>query len=42
MRIVILWFISFYGAVHSLYWRGLGVTLSGLAFLTSPISIIMP
>jgi len=45
MRTVILWFISFAGALHeSLFWRGLGVTLSGLAFLIliSPISIIMP
>jgi len=42
MRIVILWFIGFYGAVHlSHCWRGLGVTVSGLTFLTSPISTIM-
>jgi len=43
MRVTILWFIRFNGAAHwSLCWRGLGVTLSGLAFLTSPIFIIMP
>ena len=41
MRVVIRWFIGFYGAVHwILCWRGLGVTLSDLAFVTSPISII--
>jgi len=40
---VIVWFISFFGAVHwILYWRGLSVTLSGFAFVTSPIFIIMP
>jgi len=43
MRVVILWFIGFNGAVHwSLCWKGLGVTLTDLAFMTSPISIITP
>jgi len=43
MKVVIVWFIRFYGAVHwILYWRGLSVTLSGFAFVTPPISIIMP
>ena len=42
-RVVIIWFIGFNGAVHwSLRRRGLGVSLSGLAFVTSPISIIEP
>ena len=40
---LILWFIGFNGVVRwSLCWRGLGVNLSGLAFVTSPISIITP
>jgi len=43
INIVIFWFIGFNGAVHwSLCWGGLGVILSGLAFVTSPISIITP
>jgi len=43
MRVVIPWFVGFNGAVHwSLCWRGLGVTLSGLAFVTSLISTITP
>jgi len=43
MRVVILWFIGFNGVIHwSLCWRGLGVTLSGLAFVTSLISVITP
>ena len=43
MRVVILRFIDFNGAVHwSLCWRGLGITLSGLAFVTPPISITTP
>jgi len=36
MRVVILWFIGFYGAVHwisDICWKGLGVTLSGRTFL---------
>ena len=43
MRVVIFWFIGFNAAVHwSLCWRGLGVTLSGLAFVASLISTITP
>jgi len=43
IRVVFLWFTGFNGAVHwSLCWRGLGVTLAGLAFVASPISIITP
>jgi len=45
MRIVILWFIGFNGDVDwswSLCWRGLGVTLPGLAYVTSLLSTITP
>ena len=42
-RVKIIWFIGFNGAIHwSFSWRGLGVALSGLAFVTSQISIITP
>ena len=41
LAVVIIWFVGFNRPVHcSLRWRGLGVTLSGLASVTSPISII--
>ena len=43
MRVEILWFIGFNGGVHwSLCWRGLGVTLTGLVFVTSPITMMTP
>ena len=43
MRVVILWFIAFNGAIDwSLCWRGLGITLSGLAFVTWLMSVITP
>jgi len=43
MKVVIIWLIRFYGAVHCiLCCRGLNITLSGFAFVTSPISMIMP
>ena len=43
MRIVIIWFLGCNGAVHwSLCWRGLSITFTVLAFVTSPISIITP
>ena len=41
LRVAIFWFIVFNGAVYNgLCWRDLGVTLSGLAFVTSLISTI--
>jgi len=43
MRVVILWVIGFNGAVHwNLHWTCPDVTLTRLAFVTSPISIITP